>query len=116
MARSDIQRAVAYLTTWVEDTGEQDWFKLCKLLGLLKTKRDETLSLKFGNRNEIVWYVDATFAVPNDIKSHTGAIMTLGEEPWRCWLPSRHYKEVADQGRLSNDNKKYNDSNSDDSR
>ena len=36
-ARPDIQRAIAYLSTRVKDPDEQDWFKLCKMLGFLNT-------------------------------------------------------------------------------
>jgi hypothetical protein len=71
-----IQTAVAYLTTQVKDLSEQDCFKLCNLLGFLKAVKDETLTLKFVNQNEILWYVYAAQAVHN---SHTGAIMTLGK-------------------------------------
>ena len=31
------------------------------------------------NSQEFKWYVDATFAVHPDIKSHTGAVFTLGK-------------------------------------
>ena len=36
-------------------------------------------SLRADDGQTIKWYVDASFAVHNDYKSHTGATMTLGE-------------------------------------
>jgi hypothetical protein len=78
-ARPDIQTAVAYLTTRVRDPGEQDWFKLCKVLGFLKETKDDVLTLSLSNEKEIIWHVDAAFAVHPDMKSHTGATMSLGE-------------------------------------
>jgi hypothetical protein len=70
---------VAYLTTRVRDPGEQDWFKLCKVLGFLKETKDDVLTLSLSNEKEIIWHVDAAFAVHPDMKSHTGATMSLGE-------------------------------------
>ena len=36
------------------------------------------MTLKYSNSGIITWYVDAAFAVHEDMKSHTGAVMTLG--------------------------------------
>jgi hypothetical protein len=78
-ARPDIQPAIAFLTTRVKSPDESDWFKLHKLFGYLKTTKDEVLNLEADNLNKIQWYVDAAYAVHNDKKSQTGAIMTLGK-------------------------------------
>ena len=40
---------------------------------------DDVLTLKVDNLHTIKWYVDASFAVHPDFKSHTGAVMTMGE-------------------------------------
>ena len=37
------------------------------------------LKLKADNLQVVRWYVDASFAVHPDYRSHTGAVMTLGE-------------------------------------
>ena len=37
------------------------------------------LKLKVDNLQVVKWYVDASFAVHPDYRSHTGAVMTLGE-------------------------------------
>jgi Reverse transcriptase (RNA-dependent DNA polymerase) len=77
--RPDIQPAIAFLSTRVKAPGEQDWFKLSKLMGFLKTTRDDVLTLSSDDTHNIVWHVDAAFGVHNDMRSHTGATMSLGE-------------------------------------
>ena len=37
------------------------------------------LTLKAGNLRVMKWYVDASFAVHPDFKSHTGGVLTMGE-------------------------------------
>ena len=38
----------------------------------------DVLILESDNTQTIQWYVDATFAVQKVMKSHTGAVMTMG--------------------------------------
>ena len=78
-ARPDIQPAIAFLATRVKGPGEQDWFKLCKMIGFLKNTSNDVLTLSADDTHNIIWYVDAAFGVHNDMRSHTGAIMSLGE-------------------------------------
>ena len=54
----------------LEEAGEDDEF-------LNKTKED-CLILSADNLSVIKWYVDASFVVHEDYKSHTGAVMTFG--------------------------------------
>jgi hypothetical protein len=49
---------------------------------LIQTKEDIlTIKLVIKDRNKIMaeWYVDASFAVHRDFKSHTGVAMTAGK-------------------------------------
>lgn len=78
-ARPDIQPAIAFLSTRVKSPGEPDWFKLRKMMCFLKGTRDDVLTLSSDDSNNIIWHVDAAFGVHNDMKSHTGATMSLGE-------------------------------------
>ena len=77
-ARCDIQPAIAFLTTRVKGPSEDDWKKLCKLMHYLKSTKDDVLTLKTDGTRIIKWHVDASFAVHNDFRSHTGGVMTLG--------------------------------------
>ena len=78
-ARPDIQQAIAVLTTRVKEPNESDWQKLIRLMKYLNGTVDKVLTLKIDDITIIKWYVDASFAVHDDFKSHTGAIMTMGK-------------------------------------
>ena len=78
-ARPDIQTTIAFLCTRVRDSTIEDWKKLVRLMSYLSKTKDETLTLKANGTNEIKWWIDAAFAVHPDMRSHTGAVMTLGE-------------------------------------
>ena len=57
---------------------EEDWTKLKRLLKYVNGTRKEVLTLSADDLHVLKWYVDASFAVHPDFKSHTGAIMTMG--------------------------------------
>ena len=57
---------------------QADWKKLVKLMKFLNGSKEDVLTLSADNLRVIKWYVDASFAVHEDYKSHTGAVMTLG--------------------------------------
>jgi hypothetical protein len=77
-ARPDIQPSIAVLCTRVKEPNENDWRKLIHLLEFLNCTRDEELTLGADDLRVIKWYVDASFAVHPDFKSHTGGVMTFG--------------------------------------
>jgi hypothetical protein len=77
-ARPDIQPTIAYLCTRVREPTEADFGKLLRMMKYLNGSRDEVLTLSADSLNVIKWYVDASFAVHKDFKSHTGAVMTMG--------------------------------------
>ena len=77
-ARPDLQVAVALLCTRVKDPNEDDWKKLLRLLHYIKGSINDVLILRADDLTVIKWYVDASFAVHQDFKSHTGASMTFG--------------------------------------
>ena len=74
-ARPDIQLAIAVLCTRVQNPRRNDWNKLVKLLRFLNGTRGKKLKITANNLAVIKWYVDASFAVHPDYKSHTGATM-----------------------------------------
>lgn len=78
-ARPDIQTAVAFLCTRVKGPDEDDERKLIRVLGYLKETLHIPLVLGADGSNNVYWYVDASFAVHKDMKSHTGGVMTLGQ-------------------------------------
>jgi hypothetical protein len=77
-ARPDIQLAVAFLCTRVQHPDIDDYKKLGRLMKYLEATIGLPLTLGMDKTGRIRWYIDAAFAVHNDMKSHTGAVMTMG--------------------------------------
>jgi hypothetical protein len=77
-ARPDIQPTIAVMTTRVMKPNESDWLKLKRLLEYLKGTAKKVLTLSIDDMRVIKWFVDVSFAVHPDFKSHTGAIMMMG--------------------------------------
>ena len=80
-ARPDIQPVIAVLCTRVKAPNKSDWDKLIQLLKFLNGTRDDVLTLSADSLGTIKWYVDASFAVHHDFKSHTGGT-TYVFRPW----------------------------------
>jgi hypothetical protein len=77
-ARPDIHLAISVLCTRVIKPNKSDWTKLIRLLKYLNGTREYVLTLSADSLQVIKWYVDASFAVHPDFKSHTGGVMTFG--------------------------------------
>jgi hypothetical protein len=77
-ARPDIHTAISFLCTRVKKPTDDDWKKLMRLMKYLNGSRDEVLYLAADNLHVIKWFVDASFAVHPDFKSHTGGAMSYG--------------------------------------
>jgi hypothetical protein len=78
-ARPNIQQEISVLCTRVRDPNQADWEKLMRAMKYLNGTKGENLTLSADNLRVVKWYVDASFAVHPDFKSHTGAMMTLGK-------------------------------------
>ena len=75
--RPDISPAVAFFTTIVKASTEEDWSKLVWMMQYDQSRND-VLTLKADDSKKLHWHVDAAFAVHPDFKSHTGGILTMG--------------------------------------
>jgi hypothetical protein len=62
----------------VKEPNEDDWKKLKRLLKYLNGTRNDVMTLKIDDMRVIKWWVDASFAVHPDFKSHTGGCMSMG--------------------------------------
>lgn len=78
-ARPDIAVAIAFLTTRVRNPDVQDWCKLCHLIEYLRSSIDLPLTLGATSGGVLHWYVDASFAVHQNMRGHTGGALTLGQ-------------------------------------
>ena len=77
--RPDISPAIAFLTTRVRASTEEDWSKLSRMMKFLKLTAKDRLTLRADGKFRLYWHVDAAFAVHPDYRSHTGAALTMGE-------------------------------------
>src|SRR5210317_1489638 len=78
-ARPDIQTTIAFLTTRVKEPDEDDWKKLLRMMRYLNGSKDLVLTLSADGTGICKWYIDASYAVHNDLKGHTGSAMTMGK-------------------------------------
>jgi hypothetical protein len=76
--RPDILTAISFLTTRFQSPVKTDATKLQRVLKYLNGTKDLTLSLSSSDPVQLTSYVDASFAVHDDFKSHTGAVSTIG--------------------------------------
>ena len=78
-ARPDIETAVAFLCTHVKAPDTDDYKKLTRVMRYLRGTVNMPLTLEAESMQIVKWWVDASFAVNPEMKSHTGAVMTLGK-------------------------------------
>ena len=76
--RADVHPTTAVLCTRVKAPRASDKKKLIRVMKYLKQTQDDVLTLSADGCNVIKTYVDASFAVHPDFRSHTGMVMTLG--------------------------------------
>jgi hypothetical protein len=77
-ARPDILTVVSFLCTRVQKPTEEDYKKLLYLLGYLKSTKHIILILRPNKVLIIEAYIDASFALHYDGKSHTGIAIFVG--------------------------------------
>jgi hypothetical protein len=76
--RPDLQTAVVFLCTRVHTPTHDVRTKLTRTMKYLRGTKHLVLRLRADNLNIVKWWVDAAFAVHNDMRSHTGGAMSLG--------------------------------------
>ena len=78
-SRPDVLLAVSFLCTRVQEPDEDDMKKLGRCLRYLRDTKHLSLTLEADAPLVIRWWVDASFAVHPNCRSHTGAAMSLGK-------------------------------------
>ena len=77
--RPDILTCIAYLTKRVLEPRTDDWNKLAHTIRYIRETRNTPLTLEVDTPVKVIAYIDASYAVHADKKSHTGCIITLGK-------------------------------------
>jgi hypothetical protein len=83
-ARMDLLLAVGFLSTRVSKSTKQDQFKLKRLLQYIHGTLELQYTLGADDMGKIRTWVDASYAVHPDMKSHTGGIISLGTGGIMC--------------------------------
>jgi hypothetical protein len=78
-ARPDLQPTVAFLTTRVAQPDTDDWKKLTRAIRYLRDSKDLYLTLEVDEGIDVKWWIDTSFAVHLDMRSHTGGTLSLGK-------------------------------------
>ena len=79
-ARQELQPAIAFLCTRVQQPTKEDWGKLARMMRYLNGTQEECLVLEYDGNKKAEWYVNAAFAVHADYRSHSGATFSIEKE------------------------------------
>ena len=77
-ARPDVEPAISYLCTRVSSPTKEDDNKLTRVLGFLEKTIDDERVLGAVDLDTLCTWVDASYGVHLDMKSHTGGTMSFG--------------------------------------
>ena len=78
-ARPNIHKMVMMLSKRVRELNDTDWQKLVRMIKYLNGTNKKYLTLSSDNLKVVKWYVDANCLVYPELKSHTEAIMIMGQ-------------------------------------
>ena len=76
--RMDIQLAIAFLCSRVSCSTAEDWDKLRRILQYIKGLLDMYRIIGADDLSKMMTWVDASYAVHRDMKSHTGGVISFG--------------------------------------
>ena len=76
-AMHDIQTPVAFLTARVKWPDEDNWGKLKRVLKYMNWTQQLKLTIQSWKLDLVKWFVEASYAIHDDCKGHTEAMMTL---------------------------------------
>jgi hypothetical protein len=81
-ARPDLLTVVSFLTTRVQAPTVQDWSKLERVIRYVRGTKVLGIRLEAGKMLTMIVYVDASFAVHPNMRSHSGIVVTLCRGPF----------------------------------
>jgi hypothetical protein len=79
--RPDILCSVSFMSTRVKSPTTQDMKKLLRIMKYLHECPDLGIVLQVGDEIRVIAYIDASYGVHQDARSHSGVTITLGRGP-----------------------------------
>ena len=79
--RPDVLTAVSFLTKRVNAPTEQDMRKLQRVVRYIRATKEKGIVIEPDKNLSILAYVDASYGVHEDYKSHTGCVIGIGRGP-----------------------------------
>ena len=79
--RPDILCSVSFMSTRVKSPTAQDMKKLLRIVKYLHQCPDLGIVLQVGDEIRVIAYIDASYGVHQDARSHSGVMITLGRGP-----------------------------------
>jgi hypothetical protein len=80
-ARPDILVTVSFLASRVQSPDCDDWSKLSRLFKYINDSKSLGIVLEPDTDMTIASYIDASYAVHGDMRSHAGTVIALGKGP-----------------------------------
>ena len=77
-ARPDIETSVSFLMRRVSKSDKDDWTKLIRTLGFIKSTINEKRKIGVHSLTNLFTWVNASYAVHDNMRSHMGGIMSMG--------------------------------------
>ena len=77
--RPDLLTAIAFMTTRVKAPDVDDYKKLQRVTKYLDSTSKLVLTLEADDTGTLHWWIDAAFAVHHNLRSHTGAMLSMGK-------------------------------------
>jgi hypothetical protein len=76
--RPDCSTVISYLCTRTRSPDVEDWKKLKRLLSYLMQTIDDVRIIGADSLHEMQTFIDSSHAVHNDMRGHTGGVVTFG--------------------------------------
>ena len=75
----NIRTVIAFLCGRLRDPDEDDYKKLARMIQYLRGSKEMVLMLRPSDEGIVRWWIDASYAVHEDMKGHTRATLSLGK-------------------------------------
>ena len=83
-ARPDLETSIGHLCTRVTKSDEDDWKKLRRIIAWIKCTIEDKRIIGATSLCEIFTWIDAAYAVHDDMRSQTGGVISMGHGVLHC--------------------------------